>query len=147
LHFNVGQAEDYADGTVRITRVRDWEIGIVRWRGEFYAIRNVCPHLGGTLCGSVRAHLTAEGPGATITRDETRPMLVCAWHKWEFDLAQARALVDTSMRIKMYPVSRRPDGSLWVELKRDGPDNPDEASEGGPAQTKAAASQRQDRES
>ena len=26
------------------------DVGVVSWRGEYFALRNICPHLGAPLC-------------------------------------------------------------------------------------------------
>jgi nitrite reductase/ring-hydroxylating ferredoxin subunit len=118
--FEVGRAEDYQEGTIQIVQVDGKEIGIVRWRKKLFAIRNICPHTGGPVCGNVRSHLTSPRPGATPVIHINRPVLVCAWHKWEFDLHTATAIVDPKLKIKTYPVSAELDGSVWIDItKRD----------------------------
>jgi nitrite reductase/ring-hydroxylating ferredoxin subunit len=78
-------------------------IGLYRVSGHLYALANRCPHRGAPLCsGMVATPLGSEddavslGPRASIVR--------CPWHKWEFDIASGRSLVDERLRVRRYAV-------------------------------------------
>lgn len=114
--FDVGRVEDLDDGVFRLVRAGGREIGIVRWRGEVFAVRNVCPHIAGPVCTTVRLHLVAEPAGLSPCPDADKPVIVCAWHKWEFELRSGRAVSDRKLRVKTYPTEVRPDGSIWVTV-------------------------------
>ncbi|MGW4335727.1 Rieske (2Fe-2S) protein [Rhodococcus koreensis] len=113
----VGRLDELEDGAIRLVTVGGREIGIIRWREEVYAVRNVCPHVAGPACGLLRPRLTADPTQQILVADMARPMLVCAWHKWEFDLQhEGRALFDPRLRVKTYPVDVDPDGAIWITI-------------------------------
>ena len=67
------------------------EVGVFNINGEYFALKNVCPHQGAPLCqGTVHA---THRPGALF---EFRPdlagrVLRCPWHGWEFDLRTGKS--------------------------------------------------------
>lgn len=114
----VGRAAELPDGERLIVAVRGRSIGIFRIGGRLYGLRNRCPHAGGELCrGQVVARLSSNRPGH-YRHDESRPVIACPWHGWEFDLATGRSLVDPEhLRVRAYDVQALPgkalaDGSL-----------------------------------
>lgn len=117
--IDVGSASDFAEGTVTVTRAGNQEIGVIRWAGTLYAVRNVCPHQSGPVCsGRLLPLLTAPQAGATgLARDLSRPVLSCPWHAWEFDLRSGRALWNERYRLRSYPIEVH-DGRVLVDTKR-----------------------------
>ncbi len=84
-------------------------IGVFNVAGQYYALRNLCPHKLGPLCvGRVSGRPVAAAPPSSyqgvpeIALDDQ--VLRCPWHLWEFDLTTGQCLVDPQMRVKMYPV-------------------------------------------
>jgi nitrite reductase/ring-hydroxylating ferredoxin subunit len=103
------------------------ELGIVRWDGDqVFALRNVCPHAGGPVCEG-RLGPRIVGHGADPLRldvDERCPTLTCAWHGWEFDARDGRALAPGSrLRVRTYPAQVQ-DGTVLVDLGRSGAAEP-----------------------
>jgi nitrite reductase/ring-hydroxylating ferredoxin subunit len=112
---DVGAVTEFEEGRPRIMTVEGREIGVVRWRGEFYAVRNLCPHQLGPVCGVVHARLDADRPGELVA-DDDNPVVGCPWHGWEFDLRTGRSMWDDQFRIRTYPTSTRA-GRLMVEFE------------------------------
>ena len=83
--------------------------------GQFYALRNRCPHSGGPLGrGVIRPHVISNGVGHFEFEREAE-ILKCPFHNWEFDIATGCALYDPSMRAKTYPVAVE-DGEVVLTL-------------------------------
>jgi len=96
---------DLAHGERRIVEVAEKAIGIFNVNGEYYALHNRCPHMGGNLC---------EGPvtGTTLPTDQHEfnygrggEILRCGWHGWEFEIASGICLVDKRIRARIYLVT------------------------------------------
>ena len=67
--------------------------------------------------GLLVSHLEAERPGE-IRVDETRKLLECPWHGWEFDLRTGQSYLDPiKTRIRPYPVTVESGVVLASELE------------------------------
>ena len=85
-------------------------IGIFNVDGNFYALRNICPHKRGPLCtGEVAG--TKQQPSAPpsvtdgyVGYEREGEIIRCPWHAWQFDIATGQCLVDPSVRVRTYPV-------------------------------------------
>lgn len=67
----LARCEDIPPGKKMIANLEDGrEIAIFNCDGEFYALDNVCPHMGGPL-----------GEG-----EMEGCMVVCPWHGWQFNI-------------------------------------------------------------
>jgi nitrite reductase/ring-hydroxylating ferredoxin subunit len=110
---DVGDATLFPEGKLCIINVGNHEVGILRWDGASYAIRNYCPHQGGPVCGWVTSGLTAS-TSAALEVDRS-PVLRCGWHGWEFDVKTGRALWSDRYRLKMWP-AHVVDGRVLVEI-------------------------------
>ena len=84
-------------------------IGVFNVDGNFYAVRNICPHKRGPLCtGELTGRFAAVAPpsihGAMLSVDSLGEVLRCPWHQWTFDIATGQCLVDETLRVATYPV-------------------------------------------
>jgi NAD(P)H-dependent nitrite reductase small subunit len=71
--------------------------------GRYYATSAVCPHEDGPLDEGL-----LEGPG-------DRPIVICPWHAFNFDLTTGACLVDPDLNVPVYPVVIE-GADLFVEL-------------------------------
>ena len=111
-------ASELAPGQKRI--VDDGEsglsLGVFNINGEYFALKNVCPHQGAPLCmGSVHA---THRPGDVF---EFRPdlegrVLRCPWHGWEFDIVTGKALYDARSRVATYACTVDENGDVVVSI-------------------------------
>lgn len=101
----VARVSDIPPGGRLIVEVAGRSIGIFNVAGEFFAIRNRCPHMGAELCkGDVVGLVESDRPG-DMRLDEDRKFLACPWHAWEFDLRTGQSWVNPSRtRVKVYSV-------------------------------------------
>lgn len=107
--FVVGPITDLPPGERKIVNVRGREVGVFNIGGEFYALRNICPHRGAPLCyGRVRPLMVSSGV-YHLDREREAEILKCPWHQWEFDIKTGRALCDESMRVRTYSVVQEGD--------------------------------------
>ncbi|HEY1529298.1 MAG TPA: Rieske (2Fe-2S) protein [Galbitalea sp.] len=111
---DVGAAGDFAHGAPRVVTAAGREIAVVRWDEELFALRNVCPHQSGPLCGGVVPRLDSPRGGDVVSL-RTSPIIYCAWHHWEFDLRTGKALDDPKLRVKTYEILER-DGRVYVNV-------------------------------
>lgn len=78
-------------------------IGIFNIEGEFFALRNRCPHQGGPLCeGTLESGVESPTPGEYI-HERPGEFLRCPWHGWEFDIKTGQSWFNPSrIRTKKY---------------------------------------------
>lgn len=101
--FDVGALEDFVETKIHLVKVDGQEIGIVKWHNHFYAVRNVCPHQGGPVCGEVLPFLQSSRVGS-VKVIGAAPVILCGWHAWEFNAGTGQSLCDSRLRVKTYPV-------------------------------------------
>jgi len=114
--IDVGAVEDFLEGRPRVVEVGGRELGIIQWRDAFYAVRNVCAHMGARLClGTVTARVSSDGPMSPIEADYSNPVLTCPWHGWKFDVRTGSFTVIPTLKVRTYKVKEQ-DGSVMVEI-------------------------------
>jgi nitrite reductase (NADH) small subunit len=77
--------------------------------GRLFALENRCLHHGGPLCrGRVGGALLPSEPGR-YRYEPGRPVVVCPWHGWEYELETGRALFKRGVRVRTFAVRREDD--------------------------------------
>ncbi len=94
MRYVVAEVDEIPPGGRRIVEVANRSIGVFNVDGEFFGLRNRCPHQGGPLCeGRLLGVLEAERPGA-FRWSPVRRILACPWHGWEFDVTTGQSWCD-----------------------------------------------------
>jgi len=96
-------AEAPPEGDVRMLEIAGHRIGLYCVSGRFYALANRCPHRGAPLCTGLVA-TPLDTTNAEIALGARGSIVRCPWHKWEFDIATGRSLVDERLRARRYAV-------------------------------------------
>ncbi len=114
--LTVCAASEIPIGGRRIVQDGALSIGVFNIAGQFFAIKNVCPHYGAELCrGSIHAtHAPSEV-------HEFNPVLHdrvirCPWHGWEFDIVSGKGLYDHNSRVATYVVEIDDQGDVVITL-------------------------------
>jgi len=104
--YPVARVSDLPPGERKIVTVGRRSIGVFNVGGEFYAIRNSCPHQGAPLClGSITGTAADSRPGEYIWGRDGE-ILRCPWHGWEFDITTGRSIFNPHQtRVRSYPVT------------------------------------------
>ncbi|WP_144900776.1 Rieske (2Fe-2S) protein [Halobellus captivus] len=114
----VGPESEFEDGDHAIVEVGRAEVGVIKAEGEFYALRNQCPHDGGPVCkGNVQRELVGEftGTGERIDQHYSDNCIVsCPWHGWSFELETGKHIGDDRIRVPTYDVVVE-DGVVYVD--------------------------------
>lgn len=113
----VARTDEIAPGERKLVRVGGRSIGVFNVAGEYFALRNRCPHQGGPLCeGFQFAPLSATAPGQ-YSRGADGEIIRCPWHGWEFNVRTGRSWFDPEgTRVRSYPAGVIPGGQLEREL-------------------------------
>jgi nitrite reductase/ring-hydroxylating ferredoxin subunit len=122
--FVVATGDEIPPGARKIVNIEGRSIGVFNVEGEYFALRNSCPHAGGPLCEGLLSGLTvAREPGDVryIRRGE---FLRCPWHQWEFDIRSGQSWVDPrKARVRPYEAAKKKGSELLsgdVELLQAG---------------------------
>lgn len=105
--YVVAEADEIAPGERKIVTVAGRSIGVFNLGGEYFALRNRCPHQGGALCeGQLWGVLQSERPGQFDYRP-SREILACPWHGWEFHLRTGQSwCAPDKLRVNRYAVAK-----------------------------------------
>ncbi|MFB6354055.1 MAG: Rieske (2Fe-2S) protein [Halobacteriales archaeon] len=116
--IEVGPTDAFDDGDHQLVEVGRVEVGVIRADGEFYALRNQCPHDGGPVCtGQVERELVGEfeAPGQRVEQYYDDNWIVsCPWHGWSFDLETGEHIGDDSYKVPTYDVVVE-DGVVYLD--------------------------------
>ena len=107
-----------APGEVRTVEADGRSVGLVWVDGELHGLADACPHRGAPLCSAGTLVHRVESDGRRVTRREPADQLRCPWHKWEFEIATGRCLVDDRLRVRTYGVRVEAD-EIVVTLDRE----------------------------
>lgn len=107
---NVAKATEIPEGEREFFDVDGREIAVLNVGGEYYAVGNFCPHMGGPV---------GNGP---VRETADRNVIMCPFHEWRFDLDTGDAVFPGKQRIKKYEVSLEKydvdvdEGEIFVEV-------------------------------
>jgi nitrite reductase (NADH) small subunit len=101
----VARASEIPPGTNKLLEAGGRSIGVYNIGGQFYALRNVCPHQGAELCkGLVKPYVNSSEPGK-FEYEREGEIVRCPWHQWEFDIKTGCMVVDPATRTRSYDVT------------------------------------------
>jgi nitrite reductase (NADH) small subunit len=111
--FEVGPASEIPPGGRKLVHPNGGTgIGVFNVHGQFYAVKNTCPHMGAPLCKGKLTGTTrpVRAPDGRVGMEWIREgeILRCPWHHWEFDLATGRTLFPSRQRVATYKVTVEP---------------------------------------
>ena len=107
--YVVATVDEIPPGGRKLVEVAGRSIGVFNLGGEYFALRNRCPHQGGPLClGRLIGFVTAPAPGE-YRYSRQGEILQCPWHGWEFDVRTGQSWFDPArVRVGRYSVTVEP---------------------------------------
>jgi 3-phenylpropionate/trans-cinnamate dioxygenase ferredoxin subunit len=102
----VASVSELPPGERRIVEVEGRSIGVFNVHGQFYAMRNRCPHQGAPLClGAIKGMAMPSQPGEYLWERQGE-IIRCPWHGWEFDITTGRSIFNPHrVRVAAYKVT------------------------------------------
>ena len=115
----VGRASELPPGERKIVEAEGRSIGVFNVHGQFYALRNRCPHQAAPLClGSIKGMTLPSRPGEYVWARDGE-ILRCPWHGWEFEITTGQSIFNPhKMRVKSYQVTVEPDNGETPDTER-----------------------------
>jgi nitrite reductase/ring-hydroxylating ferredoxin subunit len=112
----VARVSELPPGERKIVEAEGRSIGVFNVRGEFYALRNSCPHQAAPLCLGAIKGMTMPGKPGEYEWAREGEILRCPWHGWEFDITTGQSIFNPHRtRVRAYEVSVEPDEDESVE--------------------------------
>ena len=114
--YIVASVAELPPGSRRVVEIAGRSIGVFNVNGEYFALRNRCPHQGGALCeGKLWGVLKADAPGV-FDYQASREILTCPWHGWEFHVRTGQSWCDPRrLRVRSFEVSIQDGKTLTAE--------------------------------
>lgn len=104
--YFVARAKDLPPGSRKLVEARETSVGVFNVDGQFFALRNSCPHQGAPLCqGKITGATTAEKP-FQIDYVREGEIIKCPWHGWEFDIMSGQSVFNPhKVKVRTYEVT------------------------------------------
>lgn len=101
----VCRAVELPTGERKIIEIDGRSIGVFNVAGEFFALRNLCPHQFAPLClGKITGYCAPSRVGEYNWK-RVGEIIRCPWHAWEFDIKTGRSVFNPhKVRTKSYDV-------------------------------------------
>ncbi len=124
--YKIATVDEIPPGERKIVEVGGRSIGVFNINGEFFALRNTCPHQGAELCkGTLTGFLQSRVPGE-YEFSRKGEILRCPWHGWEFDVRTGQSWFDPARtRVRRYevmveaePPTSEPDAGMPPSLEK-----------------------------
>ncbi len=100
----VAAVTEIPPGERKLVELEGRSVGVFNVVGQFFALRNRCPHQGGPLCAGELTGFTAAAAPRAYRYERKGEILRCPWHNWEFDVKTGQSWVDPArLRVRAYP--------------------------------------------
>jgi 3-phenylpropionate/trans-cinnamate dioxygenase ferredoxin subunit len=115
---HVAELAELTEGVPHVVELEERRVGIILWRSEVFAVRDICPHQFAPVCSGYTMPMIVSDECGVIKVDEDRLVLLCPWHQWEFDVRTGDVVVgEENYRLRTYP-ARVEDGRVLINLER-----------------------------
>ncbi len=107
----IAQVRDFPPGDRRYVDVGRTPVGIFNIDGEYYALRNRCPHQGAPLCQGMVTGTTAASQPYEYVYSRENEIIKCPWHGWEFEISSGKSVFNPHrVRVRPFEVAVEPFG-------------------------------------
>ena len=94
----IGAVEDFPEGQGRIISAARKPVAVFKAGGKFYAVNNICPHMGGPI-----------GAGALVGTT-----VACPYHALRFHLDSGRSADEFGHSLQTYSIKVE-EGAVWID--------------------------------
>lgn len=105
VSHRVCRVAELPPGERKIIEVGNFSVGIFNIDGEFYALKNLCPHQLAPLCKGRIGGTTLPGEVGEYNYGHEGEIIRCPWHRWEFNIKTGASVFNPHrVRVKSYEV-------------------------------------------
>jgi nitrite reductase (NADH) small subunit/3-phenylpropionate/trans-cinnamate dioxygenase ferredoxin subunit len=87
-YHTVARVGELPEGETKVVKVKEKLIALFHHQGQYYALDDVCPHMGASLAGGYVAN----------------GIVTCPWHAWRFRLSDGAWADSPRVKTGCYPV-------------------------------------------
>ena len=110
--YEVCRTDELPPGERRIVEAKGFSVGVFNVDGEYYALKNECPHRRAPLCEGKLTGTTAAAGVGEVAWEREGQILRCPWHGWEFDVTTGESVFNPhAVRAKTFETAVEPDGA------------------------------------
>ena len=121
----VKPVREFPPNTREIIQVGRQSIGVLNVNGNFFALRNHCPHQGAPLCLGRISGTTLPGPPYSYDYGRENEIITCPWHGWEFEISTGASVFNPHrVRVRSYEVTIEPEFSGDSDYWQPGEEDP-----------------------
>jgi nitrite reductase/ring-hydroxylating ferredoxin subunit len=104
--YPVCKVGELSPGDRKIVDCGGKSIGVFNVKGNYYALRNRCPHQAAPLCLGPITGTSVPGKVGEYEWQKDGEIIRCPWHAWEFEIATGRSIFNPhKVRVKTYQVT------------------------------------------
>jgi nitrite reductase (NADH) small subunit len=120
VEYSAGKVTDYADSDRKVVVCGEFEVGVFRIDGEFFAWHNRCAHRAGPICqGRIMQRVLEPVADDKTTRaqqyDPSETNIVCPWHGYEYSIKTGFHQGNSRIRLRKAELTIR-DGEIYVSI-------------------------------
>ena len=106
----VCRVEELPPGERIIVQIGANSVGVFNIDGEFFALKNLCPHQMAPLCLGRIGGTNLLSPVGEYVHGHEGEIIRCPWHRWEFNIKTGRSVFNPHrVRVKSYEVAVQSD--------------------------------------
>lgn len=103
--FRICKTEELAPGERKIVTLKKRSIGVFNINGEYFALKNTCPHQRAPLCEGKITGTTLPSKVGEYHYGHEGEIIHCPWHQWEFNIKTGKSVFNPHrVRVATYPV-------------------------------------------
>jgi nitrite reductase (NADH) small subunit len=120
VEYSAGKVTDYADTDRRVVVCGEFEVGVFRIDGEFFAWHNRCAHRAGPVCqGRIMQRVLEPVADDKTTRtqqyDPSETNIICPWHGYEYNIKTGFHQGSNRVRLRKAELTIRGD-EIYVSI-------------------------------
>ena len=118
--YSAGKVTDYADGDRKVVECGEFEVGVFRIDGDFFAWHNRCAHRAGPVCqGRIMQRVIEPLAGDRTVRtqqyDPAETQIICPWHGYEYSIRTGCHQGNPRIRLRKAELAIR-EGEIYVRV-------------------------------
>jgi 3-phenylpropionate/trans-cinnamate dioxygenase ferredoxin subunit len=109
----VAAVKDFPPGTRKLVKLGRRDVVVFNVGGEFFALNNRCPHLGGSLFDGIQTSMVQSSEPGVYACSRPGELVKCPWHGWGYDIRTGQSWCDPAdVRVRQYETAVMPGAQL-----------------------------------